>query len=525
MLRSSQRLNFTTEVRPVISALALACRTATFRTSGQNQYELRFTSSAFLDRPSGGPLGIRNLGSTCKPANHRIGQGQPCAYSRRLVHRKEFEDNVIAIAAVIAAGALIAQLRPEWALPIAAVCTFVSGIDFAGFDVWYLSGMVRLDHALIFGLGLTSLWKILTRSRYVPTVLWLLICWTLLSLIVSAIRQDTPAPSGWIPWASILAALLFGAVFKDAVGRPNLVFVMWIAVVASACVVGFELSVGHAFSRLDIEGAATSGRMFNFSATLVIGLALVAQAAGIRPSRSRLLNLVACVLLLTALVTLQQRTVWIVTGVGLVSVLWFRRRQLANFLGSARWKPVSWVIVSFATFCVASLLVCMLLPNSNVHTDNGLASQTEDLKGSVNRTPGIDDSALGFGDSFTDDRNLEWRIAVWKGFAQRQDSPSAWLLGEDLSHDPGFTWSPHSQYVETLRRVGLVGFVLLALMIVSAWRRRRVPGPSLGGVIVPIALVAGITYEWPAILAILLGACLIPPVRDSSELGSSSCRT
>lgn len=424
---------------------------------------------------------------------------------------------MFAIVVVAAIGVLIARSRPTWALPLIAFCTFASGLDFHGFGVWYLDGMVRLDIALIYGLGLAGLWRGLSASRRVPKSLQLLFVWTLMALIISAVRQGSLLPSGWVPWSFMLAALLFGATYTEVRSMRSIVLTMWVAILASSIAVGYQLWVREPFSRLDIEGVATSGRMFSFSATLIIGLAVVAQIAGVRASRFRSVNIITCMILVLALVSLQQRTAWLATAVGVVSVLWYKRANLARYLMSANLRKIKRSIV--VVVCLgAGLGIILAVSHAISSGDDAGTREPQSSSVAEPSKPAATDATLGFSSSFTDDRNLEWRVAVWRQFADRQNSPTAWLLGEDLSERPGPQWSPHSQYVETLRRVGLVGLVMLALVVIQAWSRRRRIAPSLGGVIVPVSIVAGLTYEWSAFLAVLLGACLIPtPKRSGPE--------
>ena len=125
-----------------------------------------------------------------------------------------------------------------------------------------------------------------------------------------------------------------------------------------------------------------------------------------------------------------------------------------------------------------------------------------------------------------DDGTFLWRLDGWQQLVQRSETAVDVLVGQPFGTGfdrtiGGFlvTVNPHSQYVETYLRFGVVGAVAAVLLLAAAWRAAPAGAVAFGvsaaqaRAVVVFVAAYGVTYRWdPAqmlILGTLLGAAAV----------------
>jgi hypothetical protein len=126
-----------------------------------------------------------------------------------------------------------------------------------------------------------------------------------------------------------------------------------------------------------------------------------------------------------------------------------------------------------------------------------------------------------------------WRVEGWKALLDRQGAePRDLIFGIPYGagyhrevFDAEVEYSPHSWYVQTVSRVGVLGCGLMLFALLTLFRRGRQSGlfpRHLGALLVLSTVIYGIAYYPPEVDGILLGLVLvfvrhISPKIDSKE--------
>jgi hypothetical protein len=228
-------------------------------------------------------------------------------------------------------------------------------------------------------------------------------------------------------------------------------------------------------STITINGQQVDPRPLTAAGALGLAFALIALlgSPAIAPRRKAICGAV----LVVTLVIVQQRTVWAVLAV--TGLLW----AAASLHQHSTAQHRRLTAMGGATLVAAAL---------------GLAS-------------GIA-AGSAFGQSLAETTakhsTLVWRLVGWSDLLHSDHSPAAIVWG--LPFGSGYRRTilgtvtdvaPHSLYVATLLRLGLVGLIAMAVLYTNGWRHRRQAADALrvAPLTVPLLLVAmlvfSITYE------------------------------
>lgn len=206
---------------------------------------------------------------------------------------------------------------------------------------------------------------------------------------------------------------------------------------------------------------------------LMLGIMLVAEELESRRVRASLLGLAAILL-----VVAEQRTVW-VAGAAVAPVLalrWIRRTHLRN--------PQA----GYAAVGIAALAMPVVV---------WLLTQSRSIVGSA-QSQGT----------------LRWRFESWRSVLNLMHG-KAWLIGHPAGVSPlrfvgGILTDveAHNLYVGVIYRLGLVGFVGLAMLGVAAWRRTRLRSEKIASALLIAAFVSGLTYGPTIVVGLAIGILL-----------------
>jgi hypothetical protein len=252
------------------------------------------------------------------------------------------------------------------------------------------------------------------------------------------------------------------------------------------------------------QGAEDSMRVIGASPTLVLLQGFVIGAVSWIRGDATLWMRRLTPALLAGVVLLQHRTVWAVLLVA-VTLLFLRERGAAKKLAP---------MIVLGVVVVTALSISVL--------DRGALELTEDLEQSA-----------------VDRRTWDWRVEGWQALFEQAapDEPGEILTG--LPFGSGYDRvvngrvigvSPHSLYVETYFRTGLLGLALLASLYVTAMR--RLSSGRSGGFLSPrtlfLLLVAHpiffVAYTPGQEQSILLGLGLGVAAVMSSDFGTHAAR-
>lgn len=255
--------------------------------------------------------------------------------------------------------------------------------------------------------------------------------------------------------------------------------------------------------------------VLNSSATLVVGQALVVLfvAARARSARARAAQDVLTGLLLFTVVLMQQRTAWVATALAVAVAAMLQPTMLWRFLRGAA--------VAAVLFWGVSASGLLAWPSSG-----GTAGSGSALSGSA-APAGAADVAAAVAQSAQKSGTFTWRILGWKALlADHEWTPVEVALGEPFGagfhrsfYAKGREWvtdvGPHSLYVRTFLRLGLIGFVLALGLVVRAIALLAVRSDgevSTSRLFVPLGItlaVFSMTYwlqvEQSLVLGLLLG--------------------
>jgi O-antigen ligase len=316
-----------------------------------------------------------------------------------------------------------------------------------------LAGGIRvLPFDMVFGLVLAAaLARLLRLTRFAAFHRWVVLLATLLfvSLALGAkafgVEQSVAEFRLYI---AFVAAALYIATFPpsdwlcDRIGR------LWLAAsIAMMMLVGLRWVQTFAGINLGVPmeefGADAAIRVVNGPYTFFLAHALMLTAPFWVASDQRARRLMRLgVVLLLFVVLLDRRTVWIALIAGVVVLVLHRRRLRRRVL----------VVALAATFLTAGLYLAF---------------------------SGADRGDEQLAQSATNTGNLQWRVEGWVALTSAWSAnPMSWVIGQPFGS--GFardvengrvTSDPHSFYLLTLLRTGLVGLLALLALTVGLLRR------------------------------------------------------
>jgi len=395
------------------------------------------------------------------------------------------------------------------------MATLISGFDLTFASGWTLDGGNRLDTAWALGLGFAAIARFFGAWRLPHSALVLLTFYTLGTLLLGQLSIPSPGLSGWEAWVLMLCGLLYGASIGKQASGKTLIPAMRVCILAATLTLVYQAFLGQPFIRVPLPDYALSGRMFTASATVAIGLAVIGILSGIRVFHNSWTNSVSFVVLIGALVSLQQRTVTLSVFVGIMVLAWLARARLSILIGHFftalkhdwRYFLLSLLILVFilsGSFAAGRILE---LSSEVVLTPNSLA-----LISGSNGLAYDPNSELGFFDSFGDMRNFYWRLGIWSEFMKGNKTGLGWVFGQFSVTGSTSEWSSHSQFIDALRLVGIIGLVTWGITLYVAYINAHLLAPSIKlvpKVTIVFGLVYGISYEWSPLIGLLVGFSLI----------------
>lgn len=284
-------------------------------------------------------------------------------------------------------------------------------------------------------------------------------------------------------WVYLLAALSFCAASPVRSARwwmgLGLAYCSWLVFRVAA---GLAMSGVHPVtSYIEIGGKLTDPRPITAAAAAVLAQAMLFLAVG----RSRRRDLVAVMLLGGLLVVIQHRTVWFAAAGGLA---YLGLRALRHG-GRGRLAAV----LAAGGLALGGLLALL----TGAAQRSAVAVSAENVTASNN--------------------TFAWRVSGWRELLQEQLTAMGSLFGSPFG--AGFrrvvdgqvvAVSPHSHYVETVLRFGLIGLVASIVVVVAAWRAASSSGWPVAGsrsALIVLAIFA-VTYRCDPVQGILVGTIL-----------------
>lgn len=283
---------------------------------------------------------------------------------------------------------------------------------------------------------------------------------------------------------------------------------VWIGVALVLVAVGMGRSAGLTIGLPVDQQPFLNGRPLYAWPTLFIAQAALLSFFAV-PLRSRWAALPGLpYLFMIAVLLFRHRTVWAAMAISVVA-MWTMLRPERSDERRAGGRHWAGVLVG------AAVLIFVLL------SGNG-ASLERDLATTAN-------TATSRGSTFM------WRVEGWKALLEAQGANAQNLL-LGIPYGAGYDrevfraeveYSPHSWYVQTVSRVGVLGCVLMVLALLELFSRGRAAGPlprNLGALLVLSIVVYGIAYYPPEIEGILLGLVVMsarhlsPTVRPAEAL-------
>ena len=348
-----------------------------------------------------------------------------------------------------------------------------------------------------------------------------------------AMRKSRPEPSGvarWAWWSLLLLASLsfvggvhsYGANLAGNDFRPTFYLLagviglaaqpkgstcvrdivdVWIGVALLLAAIGLARTVGLTIGLPIDQQPFLNGRPLYAWPTLVIAQAALLSFFAV-PLRSRWAGVPGLpYLFLIAVLLFRHRTVWATVVISLVA-MWTMLRPERSIGGNRVDRHWAGIVVG------GGVLVLMLLVGKGASLERDLTTTRETAT--------------------SQDSTFVWRVEGWKALlkAQRAD-PQDLVLGIPYGagydrevFDAEVEYSPHSWYVQTVSRVGVLGCGFLVVALVNLFRRGRASGVlprNLGALLVLSTAVYGIAYYPPEVEGILLGLVVLAARRVPSE--------
>ena len=275
---------------------------------------------------------------------------------------------------------------------------------------------------------------------------------------------------------------------KTSTNVRNIVDV-WIGVALVLVAVGMGRNAGLTIGLPVDQQPFLNGRPLYAWPTLFIAQAALLSFFAV-PLKSRWAGLPGLpYLFMIAVLLFRHRTVWAAMAVSVVA-MWTMLRPERSVDGRTVSRHWAGVLVG------AGFLIVVLLAGTGASLERDLATATR--------------TATSPGSTFI------WRLEGWKALLDAQGAnPKDLVLGIPYGagyhrevFDAEVEYSPHSWYVQTISRVGVLGCGLMVLALLQLFRRGRAAGllpRNLGALLVLSIVVYGIAYYPPEIEGILMG--------------------
>jgi hypothetical protein len=329
----------------------------------------------------------------------------------------------------------------EEALPHVALAVFVGPFRISTNDLLFL---VLLAAAVARLLRLRRL----TPSQRLLVTFFLLLAWSLFRGIeLYALTSSVNEARRFLRFSA--AALYFSTVEPKSAVLSRL-GALWLAAALALGAITLLRWIGHAVGLYGgFFGNADDLRVVPATAALVIGMGVLIALPLLRSRTLGPPRFIAPVLFVFV-VLLQHRSVWIVTGAGILYLV-LRDRDLSRQLASTLLGGI--VVLSFLLFAV--------FEDREDEVSQQLATSAQNT------------------DTF------EWRVNGWIALFRDSapEEPAEWLLGKPF----GSGWqriseatgqeievSPHNFYIEVLLRMGVVGLVVVLSAYYLAVRDTRI---------------------------------------------------
>ncbi len=250
-----------------------------------------------------------------------------------------------------------------------------------------------------------------------------------------------------------------------------------------------------ATSQIVINGQLVDGRPLNSAGAAALAVALIvllgSRTIGVR--RKVLFGTAA----ICTLIVVEQRTVWVVLAVAFL--IWAAASLQRH--GTARHRRLAATGVAVLSTVVVALAAGVATGNV---FDQSLAETT-----AVHST-------------------FQWRVIGWTDLLATEHSAAGLLLGFRFGTGYGriidgqvITANPHSFYVATVLRLGLIGLVALVFLYWNVWKYRHQAAAALGISPLTVALllialvIFSLTYQPSFIMAAQVAALLVwDPARE-----------
>lgn len=406
----------------------------------------------------------------------------------------------LAAAAMLCWLVLLAYSRPVWIAGL-AICLFgwesvvgsTSGLEVSGIAI-YARDAVFLAMATA---GIARLCAKETGREGGAPMGW---AWWPLSLLiaVSLLRGVQSyganlAGNDFRPLFYLLAGLVSISTLRANSSYVRDVIDIWIGVGLVLAAVAFARVMGVTIGSPVEQQPFLEGRpLYAWSSLLIAQATLLSLYR--EPLKSRWARVPALpYVLIVAVLISRQRTVWVAMVVSVVA-MWtiFRPGKSENDTQVRRHGG--------AGFVAAAVLVVIVATGGGGSIERDLASSTR--------------GATAQNSTFV------WRLEGWRDLLdQQRANPQDLVLG--IPYGAGYhrtvfrtevEYSPHSWYVQTISRAGVLGCVLMVIALVGLLRQARTAGllpRSLGSLLLLSTVVYGITYHPPETQGILIGLIVL----------------
>jgi len=253
--------------------------------------------------------------------------------------------------------------------------------------------------------------------------------------------------------------------------------------------------VHSATSQIVINGQLVDGRALNSAGAAALAFALIVLL-GLRTISVRR-KIVFGTAAICTLIVVEQRTVWAVLAVAFL--VWAAASLRRH--GTARHRHLA--ATGVAVLSTVAVVLAAGVANGNVF-DQSLSETT-----AKNST-------------------FQWRVTGWTDLLHSEHSAAGWVLGfpfgtgyRRIIDGQVITVSPHSFYIATLLRLGLIGLVALAFLYWNVWKYRHQAAAALGispltvALLLVALLVFSLTYQPSFVMAAQVAALLVwNPARE-----------
>lgn len=342
-------------------------------------------------------------------------------------------------------------------------------------------------------------WRLHGASRAAATTFAVLVGVGVLSWVSSYDLQT--GVNSWRNKALAVALLAYATTRPRRWSWRDLRTIVVVPSVLAALASGIGLlvsGIGSSSETINVDGVIEGGRPIAASGALLMLVGLWMAAFSVRRASVRHL----LVLLLGGMVLLtQHRSVWVAAILSVVA--WWTLPRVHLRRGS---QPSG----------VARTLVVLTAGTLTVLVGASLAS---------------------LGQSARDGRTWSWRVERWGDSMSISRSSIEWLVGATFGPTPAslptrFLTSAHSEYVDGIESVGLVGAAAILALLLAARRGRVASSPAPIGLVLCFAFLGfGVAYQLPPWAWVVIGVLLSstsatrtasgPPEKSGQDMASA----